>query len=284
MRINEQIVIEDIRHTDLHIHTIYCDGKDTPEEMVCSAIEKGFSCIGFSGHSYVQFDSLAGLDEEKMQAYVQEINRLKRVYEGKIRIWCGVELDYHSLPEPGTDLYSTIKQRYRKDMDHIIGSVHYIPLHTPSIAAEAAEGQSAGYAAVDDTPEILMDAVRDYFNGDYYRAAEAYFQLAANVADRTGCDIIGHFDLFSKFNQKYQLFDERHPRYINAWRKAADQLITTNKVFEINTGAMSRGWRNVPYPAPEIQEYIRRKGGRFILSSDSHSKETIGYGFCGIVF
>ena len=26
---------------DLHTHTVFCDGKNTPEEMVLSAIEKG---------------------------------------------------------------------------------------------------------------------------------------------------------------------------------------------------------------------------------------------------
>ena len=38
--------------TDLHVHTNYCDGKNTPEEMVLAAIEKGMECIGFSVHSY----------------------------------------------------------------------------------------------------------------------------------------------------------------------------------------------------------------------------------------
>ena len=305
MRISDQLDIddEDIRFTDLHMHTVYCDGKDTPEAMVQSAIEKGLSCIGFSSHSYVPFDSLAGIAEEKRQEYVREVARLKEVYAGKIRIFCGVELDYHTLPDPGTDAYSTIKERYKNDFDYIIGSVHYIPLCSFSASAEGHRVESdciaetgkccgsrndfcntgdsgcSGFAAVDDTPQILMDAVRDYFDGDYYRAAEAYYRLEADVVNRTGCDIIGHFDLFSKFNQKHRLFDEQHPRYVNAWKNAADQLIATGKVFEINTGGISRGWRDVPYPAPEIRDYIHRQGGRFILSSDSHNKDTIGCGF-----
>lgn len=281
MKINERVCIEDTRLTDLHMHTCYCDGRDTPEAMVQEAIAKGFSCIGFSGHSYVAFDPKAGIDpERRLQAYVEEIGRLKAVYAGKIRIFCGIELDYHTVPETGTG---------RVPFDYIIGSVHYIPLDycTAPVLSEAEKQQKrltedfgkAGFAAVDDTPQILMDAVRDHYNGDYYSAAEAYYQLEADVVNRTGCDIIGHFDLFSKFNQKYQLFDEQHSRYVKAWKRAADQLLSTGKVFEINTGGMSRGWRNIPYPAPEIQEYIRQKGGRFILSSDSHCKETIGYHF-----
>ena len=35
---------------NLHTHSSYCDGKDTPEELVLYAISAGFSSIGFSGH------------------------------------------------------------------------------------------------------------------------------------------------------------------------------------------------------------------------------------------
>ena len=41
----------DMRKVNLHTHTLFCDGRDTPEDMVLSAIEKGFSVLGFSGHS-----------------------------------------------------------------------------------------------------------------------------------------------------------------------------------------------------------------------------------------
>ena len=41
---------------DLHTHTSFCDGKNSPEEMVRSAVEKGFDVLGFSGHSYTPFD------------------------------------------------------------------------------------------------------------------------------------------------------------------------------------------------------------------------------------
>ena len=37
--------------TSFHTHTTFCDGKNTPEEMVVAAIEKGFVALGFSTHS-----------------------------------------------------------------------------------------------------------------------------------------------------------------------------------------------------------------------------------------
>ena len=35
---------------NFHTHTTWCDGSDTPEDVVLSAIGKGFSAIGFSSH------------------------------------------------------------------------------------------------------------------------------------------------------------------------------------------------------------------------------------------
>ena len=45
-----------MRKVNLHTHTCFCDGKNTPEEMVISAIEKGMDVLGFSGHSSSSFD------------------------------------------------------------------------------------------------------------------------------------------------------------------------------------------------------------------------------------
>ena len=41
---------------DFHIHTCYCDGKNTPEDIVNEAISRGMKKLGFSGHTYVSFE------------------------------------------------------------------------------------------------------------------------------------------------------------------------------------------------------------------------------------
>ena len=75
------------------------------------------------------------------------------------------------------------------------------------------------------------------------------------------------------------MFDENNERYINAYRRAADALVKTGKIFEINTGAMSRGYRTQPYPSKQIYNYLKSLGARFILSSDAHNAENIAYKF-----
>ena len=135
------------------------------------------------------------------------------------------------------------------------------------------------YITVDYKPEYLTDACERFFNGDFYALCEYYFEEEAQVIERTGADIIGHFDLISKLNEKEHFFDEDNERYIAAWKKAADILLKTGKVFEINTGAISRGYRTEPYPSISMIEYLKERGAKFILSSDSHSVDTIAYDF-----
>ena len=100
MNVTPKIEIKDLLTADLHLHTVYCDGRNTPEEMVVSAIDKGFACIGFSGHSFVSFDPGCGMDDRAVAAYRKEILTLKETYKDRIRIFCGIELDsYSDIPE-----------------------------------------------------------------------------------------------------------------------------------------------------------------------------------------
>ena len=235
------------------MHTCYCDGKNTPEEMVQSAIEKGLTTVGISGHSYTFFDESYCMQKADIPRYLAECRYLRAKYFNQIHVLCGVEQDYYS--DCPTD-----------DFDYVIGSVHYIKV----------EGE---YIPVDESIEILRAAVQKYFDGDVYALCEAYFATVADVVNKTDCDIIGHFDLITKFIEQEPNFDIRHPRYVKAWQNAADILLKTGKPFEINTGAMSRGYRTSPYPHKEIRDYIRSRGGKLILSSDSHAKDTIAYRF-----
>lgn len=238
---------------DLHVHTIYSDGKNTPEEMVQAAIAAGLHTLGFSDHSYTAFDERYCIAKDRVSAYQTEIAALREKYRDRIRILCGIEQDYYS-DEPTAGY------------DFVIGSVHYVKC-------------GREYIPVDEDPQILKDAVSHCFGGDVYALCEAYYRTAADVVRKTGATIIGHFDLITKFQEKAPLFDEGHPRYRAAWQAAADALLSTGVPFEVNTSAIPRGWRTTPYPALEIRDYIRAHGGQFLASSDSHRADTLCLGF-----
>lgn len=235
---------------DLHMHTVFSDGENTPEEMILEAIRLGLDTVGISDHSHLD---PCGMTTEATAAYHAELDRLKAKYAGQIRVLCGLERDFIS------DDFS--------EYDYVIGSVHLLTM------------PDGHHVSVDWTAEKQREGVEKYFGGDWYAFAEAYYATEARVAEVTKCDIIGHFDLITKFIEQSPAFDVKHPRYVKAWQDAADALLKTGKPFEINTGAMSRGYRTEPYPAREIRDYIRSRGGKLILSSDSHRKDTIAYRF-----
>lgn len=240
-------------YSNLHTHTKYCDGSATAEDMVKKAIELDFCSLGFSGHSYTAFDESYCMSQAGIVAYGREIQELQQRYAGQLDILLGLEQDFFSQPP---------EQSY----DFLIGSVHYV--------------QAGGaYIPIDTDAALMEEAVARYFNGDYYAYAEAYYQLAAEVPRRTGADIIGHFDLISKFNEGGRYFDESAPRYRQAALEALADAARAEKPFEINTGAMFRGLRRAPYPAAFLLRRLAELGGRIVLSSDSHSVDALGYQF-----
>ena len=238
---------------DFHVHTTYCDGKAKPEAMVRAALKQGLPAIGFSGHSHTPFDESWCMSVPGTAEYRAEIARLKAKYGGKIAVYCAVEQDLFS--DAPTDGY-----------DYVIGSVHYL----------AADG---AYIPVDESADILRAAAAEHFGGDLYALIACYYEHVARVHAVTGCGVVGHFDLITKFNEGGALFDESDPRYVAAWKAAADALLPTGALFEINTGAISRGYRTMPYPAAPILEYLAAKGARFLLSGDAHSPDGLCYGF-----
>lgn len=236
---------------NFHTHTSYCDGCDAPEELVKAALEKGFFALGFSSHSYIEMDKDFAMNAEKAGKYRREIARLKEEYKGKIELYCGVEQDYFST-EP-TEPY-----------DYVIGSVHYVL-------------KNGEYISVDTSAEIVKNAVDRLYGGDFDALAEDYFTLVSRVVQKTNADIIGHFDLVSKFSEKNGY--GQSPRFLTAAERAVKALVPLNKPFEINTGAVARGRRSIPYPSPEILKMIKEYGGKIIISSDCHDKEYLDFGF-----
>lgn len=238
---------------NLHTHTSFCDGKDAPLAIVREAIRGGLQTLGFSGHSHTAFDPGYCMTPESTLAYRDEIERLKKAYEGQIRILCGIE----------QDLYT---EEQASGFDYIIGSVHYVL-------------RDGKYHPVDLSPEATLQTVRECFGGDFYRYAAAYYEAVAQLPKQTSCDIIGHFDLIEKFNEGERMFATDEYRYRRPMMDALDELLKHDVLFEINTGAMARGYRSVPYPSPYVLRRIAEKRGRVVLNSDAHTKEALTYGF-----
>lgn len=231
--------------TNFHTHSTYCDGKNTPEEMVLEALNKGFTHLGFSGHSFFDDSEEYSMSEDSEKAYFGEINALKEKYKDKIQILCGIEQDYFSKP---------VKYPY----DYKIGSVHYILKNNEFLVIDG---------SVDELSKILAK----HYNGNFDLFAKDYFEVVGNVAEKTGADIIGHFDLILKNQERIGYTPTA--MFYNCAEKAVLKLLKYNIPFEINTGAIARGYRTTPYPDFKILKFICNNGGNIIINSDCHQKE-----------
>ena len=238
--------------SNLHTHTKYCDGKNTPEELVKKAISLGFSSIGFSGHGYTSFDNSFCMSNENTQKYLKEIKTLKEKYKDKIEIFVGLE----------ADLYSEYD---KKAFDYTIGSCHYIKVNNE-------------YLCVDESEEAMRKIVALYFDNNYLKYTSAYYETIAKLPSISP-DIIGHFDIVTKFNEGNKYFDETDKKYLDSAFCAIDEILKSSDLFEINTGPICRGYKTTLYPAIPILKRLKEKGARIIISSDCHDAHCLDFYF-----
>ena len=237
-----------------HVHTPYCDGQSTAEEMVRSALRLGFVSLGFSSHARQDFDQKYALSEEGERAYIREIRGLQAQYRGRIRLWLGMERDFLSLSQRGP-------------YDYVLASLHYVTC-------------GAGTrVAVDGPPQLIQSCIREGFDGDGLAFAEAYYRTLGGYIHDYRPDIIGHLDLLVKHNTQHRFFDTSHPRYIAAARGAMAQAIQGCSLMEVNTGAIARAGALAPYPALPLLRYWKSLGGQVILASDCHHASQLDAGY-----
>ncbi len=235
--------------SNLHTHTTFSDGKNAPEELVLTALEKGFFSLGFTDHSYTPFDESYCMKKEAYPAYKAEISRLEEQYQDKIELYCGTEFDFYSPPE------------LKEGFDYLIAGVHYI--------------EAGGvYYAVDHCVEATRQGIDEGCGGDENEYVRRYY---ANVADCAALRplYMAHFDLLTKFG----VIDEDSNYYRKTALEALDVLLDAGIPIEINTGAMARKKKDVPYPAAFLMERIAERNGYVVVGSDCHDKTQLDYAF-----
>ncbi|MBQ9300104.1 MAG: histidinol-phosphatase HisJ family protein [Clostridia bacterium] len=237
--------------SNFHTHSIYCDGRDTPREMAETACALDFFALGFSGHREPAFSD-CGMTPEREAAYRAEITGLKEEYAGRMEIYCGIEQDI--LAGKRDPWY-----------DYAIGSVHYIE-------------KDGRHLCVDWSAEKTAQHIARHYHGDAIAYAADYYAQVARVKEATGCDIIGHFDLLTKFDEGESLFSGNDPRYRRAVMPALEALCAPGTVFEINTGAMARGYRAMPYPALWILRELKERSCAVMINSDCHDRQKLAFG------
>lgn len=237
-----------------HVHTQFCDGRSSADEMAQSALRFGFVSLGFSSHAVQDFDMDYAMDEVREKQYIRCIRDLRDRLRGQIRIWLGTERDYFSFAD-------------RSRFDYVIGSVHYVPCPDGS------------KIPVDGPLDLLKDGINRYFSGDPLRFISVYYDLLGRYCAEYKPDMIAHFDLIQKNNKDGALFNPEDPRYFKLAADAMDRAIQGCKLLEINTGGMARSHQQAPYPHISLLRYWRQIGGEIVISSDCHEAKDIAFAY-----
>ncbi len=263
---------------NLHTHSKFSDGKNTAEEHVLAAIEKGFTVLGFSEHSihpldpafYSKVDSNWHMLPQTFNDYVATINELKQKYADRIKILLGFEADYFSdstigLAVPDKTAYGEFNP------DFIIGSVHFI-------------NKSSGYFSVDNKPEEVQKGLVSFYsdtNGNINGKAAVcdYFEAERQMLAHGKFEIIGHPDLIRIRNGALKFFDENESWYKEQLKLTAKAISSAGVIAEINTGAIARGLMDDVYPCEQFMEYLFEYKVPVCINADAHKCEFLDASF-----
>lgn len=256
--------MEKFLKTNYHTHSTFCDGKVSAEEMVKAAIEKKLDILGFSSHSMFPFSSDWHLQSKEHENYVQEILRLKKLYENQIKIQLGFEADFiQGVCAPDFSRYADFHP------DYLIGAVHFVP------------GKN-GFIEADGDFTETREKIKTVFDNDRKKAVQAYFDFERTMIKNCNFTILAHPDLIRKQNSPSApdiFFDKKETWYKDEIKLTADAIAKSGVCVEINTGGMARGYLDTPYPSAEFLALLHEKNVPITINSDAHAPDNLDYGF-----
>lgn len=257
-------MFSDIIHSDNHVHTYFSTDSDTPmEDMLKTAIEKGFSSICFTDHMDYNFPSDGDTHEFLLdvEPYFEEMKRLSEKYGDRIKIRQGIEL---GLKKDCLDKCISLTKEY--PFDFVIGSTHLVDNIDPYY--------DKFWNDTNEKSGILR----------YYETTLNNVNLGADF------DVYGHIDYIIRYTPKMKQLKSQglsDDTYIN--RLTSDSmdiieqilktLIYNGKGIEINTAGFKYRLGH-PNPHEKILKLYHELGGEIItIGSDAHECKHLAYDF-----
>lgn len=232
--------------TNFHTHTRRClHAFGTEEDYVQEAVIKGVKKLGFSDHGpFPDHDFGLRMPFAELNDYLKEIERLKVVYQGKIQLYKGLEIEYHP--------------RYRE---------YYRQLLTEFGLDYLALGEHQ-FTAKDGTVKNIFFA----------QSTEDYLEYADAVCEgmRTGYfQFVAHPDLMFLNN----LAPDENT--LLACERILDCAAETHTVLEYNANGFRRERKcypeglRYPYPYAPFWEMVRERKLPVIVGADCHSPQQV---------
>ncbi len=242
-----------LRLTNYHTHSHFCDGAAAPEEYVKAALDEGFEAIGFSSHAPLPFENLWSIQPGKLTEYISEIQQIKLSYQGKIKVWLGLEVDH--VPGMTSD-FSNLYKNY--PLDYLIGAVHLV---TSEASKELwfIDGPFAHYD----------EGLKDIFNMDIKRGVDCYFQQLWNMIRHQTFDVLAHADKI-KMNNRDRYFSTDDAWYKEYISKTVEIIAERACIVEINTRGIYKKRSAEFYPSVSMLEALFMKKVPVTISTDAH--------------
>ena len=246
---------------DLHTHTKYSHGANTPAEMYASALDKGLTLLGFSEHSPrpLGFDYLHEYREQltrHLPDYAREVLALKAApregAHGPCRVLFGMEMDWLDGQE---DYTRAACKAY--DFDYLLGSVHFL-----------------GRWGFDDGVKPWKNASQEECESRY----TAYF-TAWEAMIRSGLfNIAAHPDLIKIFSvEQFHIWLAKAESTAQI-RRCLTALRDAGMAMEISSAGLRKACREI-YPAPPIMALAAELDLPVSFASDAHGVDDVAYGF-----
>jgi len=249
-----------IINTNYHTHNEFCDGEGSIEDYVRTGVERGFAALGFSSHAPIPVENDWALDEKRLGLYLAELERQKSIWEDRIEIFKGLEIDYI----PGSQSPDDSKWR-ELGLDFAIASVH----STCSLE------QNPDYACVDGSEDAVEWLLDNVYQGSFELLSEAFFSRIRELVQLGGFDVLAHFDLIKRGNSNGRYFSENAGWYRRHVSSALEALAASDKIMELNTGAICRFSLDMLYPSPWILADAAKQDIRIMINSDAHRPQDI---------
>ncbi|KAF1960591.1 histidinol-phosphatase [Byssothecium circinans] len=236
--------------------------KNTLEEMVQTAIAKGFHTYAMTEHIPRPIEDFYPREKDShspeslaklFDHYISEAVRVKNLYSSQVKILIGFESEWI---RPST--LQTIRDVLTKySFDFFVGSLH----HTHAIPI--------------DFDRETYEKAREAAGGTDEKLFQDYFDSQLEMLQTLQPPVVGHFDLIRL------LSDHRDTDFKDmngVWEKIQRNLkfiASYGGILEVNASALRKGLAE-PYPCMPICQLFLRMGGRFVMSDDSHSIDQIG--------
>lgn len=244
---------EEIVLTNYHTHCELDDGNGSLEEYVVTAIEKGFTALGFSCHTPGKLQDNWHMKNSDFEYYLKEIERLKKSYGSSIELYSALELDYLE------DTKELVGSEYRDQLDYVIGALHLLK-----------RSNSEGYLTIDGPIEEFIEILNTTFKGDIKAFVHHYYAVQIEMLENYSFDFLAHCDLMKKRNKGNRFFNPEEAWYQELTLSFLERVKELDVRVEVNTGGMSRGAISEPYPSGVMLERISLLEIPVVLSSDAH--------------